>query len=346
MNMIALAINAAERTPLPDSVTLAGIDFLCGRTKRKLAAVPDSVEDKFIDSMPLFPVALHTDKANEQHYELPAEFFGLVLGPHRKYSSCLYAAANKDLGEAEAQALAETVAHADLRDGQSILELGCGWGSLTLYMAKTFPRSRITAVSNSASQRAHIEAEAVKRGLSNITVITADMNAFTTPVLHDRIVSVEMFEHMSNWRELLARVRGWLKRDGCLFLHVFTHINRSYRFDHADPADWIAQHFFTGGIMPAHDLPHRFGDLFSVEAEWRWSGTHYSRTALAWLKNMDDNDADVSRILAAVYGPDAGLWKRRWRMFFLATAGLFGHQKGEVWGVGHYRLAPVHGDAG
>lgn len=297
-------------------------------------------EQRFVEAMERFPVALHTDEANRQHYEVPPEFFMEALGPQRKYSCCLYPATGTTLAEAETLALAETVAHAAIEDGMSILELGCGWGSLSLYLAEHFPNARIVCVSNSASQRAHTLGLARIRGLTNLTVITADMNAFATDERFDRVVSVEMFEHMSNWRALLARVRDWMKPDGRLFLHVFTHKNRSYRFDRDDPADWIAQHFFTGGIMPAHDLPHRFGDLFEVEDEWRWSGTHYRRTALDWLANFDRKIDQIQPILRQVYGKDASLWQRRWRLFFLSTAGLFGHDKGEVWGVGHYRLKP------
>jgi cyclopropane-fatty-acyl-phospholipid synthase len=340
MNMIALAINAAERTPVPDSVTLAGIDFLCARTKRRLADTPVEAEEAFARSMTDFPVATHTDEANEQHYEVPAEFFALVLGPQRKYSSCLYPTESTTLAEAETYALAATVKHARIEDGQKILELGCGWGSLSLYLAQYFPTAEITSVSNSSSQREYIMQQARKRGLHNLTVITSDMNDFVAHRQFDRIVSVEMFEHMSNWRTLLERSRGWLKTDGRMFLHVFTHRDRSYRFDHADKADWIAQHFFTGGIMPAFDLPHRFGDIYRVEQEWRWSGLHYKRTALDWLANMDREHARIEPILKRVYGADAGLWRRRWRLFFLATAGLFGHDNGDVWGVGHYLLAP------
>jgi cyclopropane-fatty-acyl-phospholipid synthase len=291
-----------------------------------------------------YPVATHTDEANAQHYEVPAEFFSLVLGPQRKYSSCFYPSATTTLAEAETFALAGTCEHADIRDGQSILELGCGWGSLSLYLAEHFPAARITSVSNSASQRAYIEEQARQRGLGNLTIITADMNVFSTEEVYDRIVSVEMFEHMSNWRILLERARGWLKPDGLMFLHVFAHKNRSYRFDQSDPSDWIAQHFFTGGIMPAFDLPYRFDDIFTVEKEWRWSGAHYRRTALDWLANFDREIGRIDVILKDVYGADAALWRRRWRLFFLATAGLFGHANGGVWGVGHYLLSPQRAD--
>ncbi|AYM81487.1 class I SAM-dependent methyltransferase [Agrobacterium tumefaciens] len=340
MNMLAFAINAAERAPLTDAVTLAGIDMLCVRTKRRLANIPDDAELAFAKDMATFPIASHTDEANRQHYEVPAEFFSLVLGAQRKYSCCYYPDATTTLDEAETVALSETVAHAGLRDGMDILELGCGWGSLSLYMAGRFPNARITSVSNSASQRDYIIGCARERGFSNLSVVTADMNDFTTGNRFDRVVSVEMFEHMSNWQMLFARVRSWLQPEGRFFLHVFNHRDRSYRFDHNNPADWIARHFFTGGIMPAFDLPHRFGKIFTVEQDWRWSGLHYRRTALDWLANFDREIDRVRPILKRVYGNDARLWERRWRLFFLATAGLFGHQGGEVWGVGHYLLMP------
>ncbi|MDR6903751.1 cyclopropane-fatty-acyl-phospholipid synthase family protein [Rhizobium miluonense] len=341
MNMLAFAINAAERAPLTDSMTLAGIDFLCARTKHRLSLISRDAENTFVEAMGSFPVATHTDEANRQHYEVPAEFFSLNLGPQRKYSCCLYPAPHTTLAEAETYALAETVEHAEIEDGNSILELGCGWGSLSLYLAKQFPNSRITSVSNSASQREYILAMAQKHDLGNLTVITADMNYFTTDRRFDRVISVEMFEHMSNWRTLLERVRGWLNPHGKLFLHVFTHKDRSYRFNHQDPADWIARHFFAGGIMPAHDLPYRFANLLSVEKEWRWSGMHYRRTALDWLANFDREIDRIQPIFAKVYGRDSTLWQRRWRLFFLATAGLFGHDNGHVWGVGHYLLRPA-----
>ena len=248
-------------------------------------------------------------------------------------------AAQKDI--AEANALAETCAHADLHDGQDILELGCGWGSLSLWMAAQYPQARITAVSNSNSQRQYIMDTARARGLGNLRVITADMNAFTTEARFDRVVSVEMFEHMANWDALLGRVRDWLRPDGRLFLHVFTHVSAPYRFDTADPADWIARHFFTGGIMPSHNLAHSFPHLFQVEQDWRWDGRHYQRTARHWLENFDANAARIDVLLQGVYGAQAGLWRRRWRLFFLAVEGLFGHEDGSAWGVSHYRLEPV-----
>lgn len=340
MGFIETATRLVEATPLPDPVTRAGIEWLCARTARKLGKQPDN-EAAFADGMVDFPIAEHADLANDQHYELPPAFFGHSLGPRRKYSCCYYPTGRETLAEAEACALAETIANADLADGQRILELGCGWGSLTLTMAARFPAAQITAVSNSAPQRAHIEAEAARLGLGNITVITADMNDFDIGLRFDRIVSVEMFEHMANWTDLLARARRWLKPDGRLFIHVFTHKRQPYRFDRADRSDWIAQHFFTGGIMPSHGLIGQFGDSFHIEQAWRWNGRHYQQTANDWLARFDANRAAIDVELRAVYGADAALWGRRWRMFYLATAGLFGHAGGQEWGVSHYRLKPV-----
>lgn len=341
MSLAVVAITAAERLPLPDSALRFGIGQLVGRTRRLLASGAGPSDLEFASAMREWPIAVHTDDANAQHYELPADFFALALGPRRKYSSCLYLTADATLEEAEIAALDETCAHADIIDGQHILELGCGWGSLSLFMAERYPAARIFSVSNSASQRAHIEMERERRGLHNLTIVTADMNDFSPGETFDRIVSVEMFEHMSNWQALLARARQWLRPDGRLFLHVFSHRKTAYRFDHADKSDWIAQHFFTGGVMPSHGLVREFGESFVVEKDWRWNGRHYERTARDWLDNFDRNHDAIHSLFETTYGKDAILWMRRWRLFFLATAGLFGHASGEEWGVSHYRLRPA-----
>jgi cyclopropane-fatty-acyl-phospholipid synthase len=338
MNLAAAAAQAAERLPMPDVMTRAGIAALVGHTARRLRTAPPDADPDFAAAMQAHPIAMFPEDANAQHYEVPPAFFAEVLGPRRKYSC--YPTATTTLAEAEELALAETAAHADLADGQDILELGCGWGSLSLWMAEHFPGARVTAVSNSAPQRRHIEAEAAALGLSNLTVVTADMNSFATDRHFDRVVSVEMFEHMSNWPALLARIHTWLNPDGRLFLHVFSHRATPYRFDHTDPADWIARHFFTGGIMPSHTLIRHVAGPFALEAEWRWSGTHYARTARDWLARMDARSAAVEPVLRATYGADWQLWRRRWRLFFLATAGLFGAAGGAEWGVSHYRLKP------
>ncbi|MGI4814615.1 MAG: SAM-dependent methyltransferase [Janthinobacterium lividum] len=344
MNLIAATIRAAERLPLSDGLTLSGIDFLVGRTARKLNAAPAQADADFVTAMQAFPVAIHTDDANAQHYEVPADFFQAMLGPRRKYSCCYFDAANSTLAQAEEAALAASCEHAQLADGQRILELGCGWGSLTLWMAEHYPRAHITAVSNSASQRAYIESRLAAGGYRNVRVVTEDMNRFATDpqsAPFDRVVSIEMFEHMANWDTLLQRVRAWVAPHAKLFLHVFSHRAAPYRFDHRDPTDWIAQHFFTGGLMPSHRMIEQFSNVFQLEQQWRWDGTHYARTAQAWLDNFDEHDDSVERILAEVYGADAGLWRRRWRLFLLSTIGLFGHRHGSEWGVSHYLLSPT-----
>jgi cyclopropane-fatty-acyl-phospholipid synthase len=344
MTMISSVIRVVERAPLPDIATRHGIEYLVGRTRRRLAGASAEDEERFAGEMANHPIAEHADAANEQHYELPPEFFELTLGPRRKYSCCLYSTGNETLAQAEIAALEQTVEHAALKDGQTILELGCGWGSLTLFMAERFPSARIVAVSNSTPQRLHIEKEAAARGFANVEVVTADMNEFVPEGRFDRVVSVEMFEHMANWRDLLARVRTWLHPEGRLFVHVFSHRHNPYRFDHRDDADWIAQHFFTGGIMPSHGLIGRFPDCFTIERDWRWNGRHYARTARDWLARFDANRDRIDTLLQEVYGRDAALWRRRWRLFYLATEGLFGHAGGEEWGVSHYLLRPPLGE--
>lgn len=339
MSVVSTIIGTAERVPLPDLLIRAGVQRLCSRTAARLADADVAGDPAFAQEMAARAVAEHTEAANAQHYEVPAAFFAKVLGPNRKYSSCFYKDAASTLQEAEEEALRQTIEHADLADGQSILELGCGWGSLSLSMARLFPNADIMVVSNSASQRTHIEAEAAARGLRNLRVVTQDMNVFDPHRTFDRIVSVEMFEHMINWRALMARIRSWLAPDGRFFMHVFTHRSATYLFDRADKEDWIAQHFFTGGVMPSHHLIRQYADLFEIEKEWRWSGVHYQRTAHDWLSNFDRHRREIEPILRPVYGRGTTLWMRRWRLFFLATAGLFGYANGSEWGVSHYRMA-------
>lgn len=339
MSVVARAINAFEGAPAPDALRRAAIRFMVSGAHRALASYQG--DELFAREMSGRPIAEHVEAANEQHYELPATFFELILGPRLKYSCCLFPTGVESLAQAESLALAETCVRADLHDGQDILELGCGWGSLSLWMAEALPNARILSVSNSRAQRAYIEARALRMGLSNLAVETADMNHFQAGRAFDRVVSVEMFEHMANWRALLNRVRGWLRPEGRLFLHVFSHRSACYRFSVGDSDDWIAQHFFTGGVMPSHGLIREFSDLFEPEADWRWSGTHYARTAEHWLANFDQNTLEIAAVLRDIYGPRASLWRRRWRLFFLATAGLFGHSDGAHWGVSHHRLRPT-----
>ncbi|WP_292071607.1 SAM-dependent methyltransferase [Brevundimonas sp. UBA7534] len=337
---LSALLRSAQDAPAPDFIVRPAIAAMVAGARKTLHDAPGA-DARFAREMAERVIAEHVEAANAQHYELPAEFFRICLGPRLKYSCCLYPTGTESLAQAEEAALAETAMHAGLADGQTVLELGCGWGSLSLWMAERYPASTITAVSNSAGQRAFIEAQARERGLSNLTVLTRDMNVFDTDRRFDRIVSVEMFEHMANWRALLTRARRWLAPEGRMFIHVFSHRTTPYRFDSSDRSDFIAQHFFTGGVMPSHGLMRQYADLFEIEQDWRWSGVHYQRTALDWLANMDGQPEAVGRIMRDVYGDQAQLWTRRWRRFYLATAGLFGDSDGREWGVSHYRLRAV-----
>jgi cyclopropane-fatty-acyl-phospholipid synthase len=283
------------------------------------------------------PMAIETATANAQHYELPPAFFQRVLGPHLKYSACYFPPGTRDLGEAEAAALRLVCDRAGLEDGMSVLELGCGWGSLTLWMAQHFPGIDITAVSNSHAQRRFIEELAQARGLANVRVLTADINQFSPEHTFDRVVSVEMFEHVRNHEALFARIRSWLRPDGRLFCHVFAHREYAYPFEVTGEGDWMARLFFTGGLMPSEPLFLNYQRDLVLEAQWRLSGVHYQRTAEAWLANLDRDRAAVSALFREVYGPeDAARWLQRWRMFFMACAELFGYAGGSEWLVVHY----------
>ena len=336
-----LAIDWTEQGLLPDRVVRAGIRRLL---KQRLAEIdPGDAEataehiERFVAEMDRAPLALVPDLANEQHYEVPAAFYALALGRHRKYSACYWPVRASSLEEAEAAALAATAERAGIEDGMDVLELGCGWGSLTLYCAERYPRSRITAVSNSHSQRAYILAEAARRGLGNLEVLTEDMNRFDTPWRFDRVVSVEMFEHMRNWRALFARVHDWLKPGGRFFLHVFAHRSTPYAFEIRDDSDWMSRHFFSGGMMPSDELATRFQDRLHLVRRWRWDGTHYERTANAWLANLDARREEALTVLAGVHGTAAApQWLQRWRVFFMACAELFGYERGQQWWVSHY----------
>ncbi|MCC5870088.1 MAG: class I SAM-dependent methyltransferase [Gammaproteobacteria bacterium] len=338
---MSMIIDWAERGLIPDPLLRLGMRRLMAA--RLASESLDSVEaqhQQFQDRLADLregPLALHTDAANEQHYEVPAEFFRRVLGRHLKYSCCLWRSGVQSLDEAEAAMLALSCERAGLSDGQDVLELGCGWGSVSLWMAGQYPNSRITAVSNSAGQREFIEAQARERGLNNLQIITADMNDFAIDQQFDRVVSVEMFEHMRNYRELLRRIRGWLRPGGQLFVHIFCHREYLYPFETQGEYDWMAQHFFTGGVMPAESMLAYFQEDLSLLRQWRVDGRHYERTSNAWLARLDASRAELLQLFAEVYGEaEAARWLQRWRMFFLAVAELFGYAGGREWFVAHY----------
>jgi cyclopropane-fatty-acyl-phospholipid synthase len=334
-------IGLAERGLLPDRLIRMGIRRLCAQRLREERAGDSAMAwDRCmdgVDELRTSPVAIHTDAANAQHYELPPRFFELCLGKRLKYSSCYYPRGDETLEQAEEAMLSLYGERAQLADGQDVLELGCGWGSLTLWMAQRYPQSRITAVSNSTPQREFILARCRALGLGNVEVITQDVNRLQLPPARfDRCVSIEMFEHMRNYATLLERVASWLRADGKLFVHIFCHRELMYPFETQGEDNWMGRHFFTGGLMPSADTLLWFQNDLTIERQWRLSGTHYAKTANAWLANQDRNRDDVMRVLESAYGTQARVRHQRWRMFWMACAELFGYRDGNEWLVTHY----------
>jgi cyclopropane-fatty-acyl-phospholipid synthase len=343
--MIERLIDWTERGLVPDALLRVGIRRLLKKRLKQVdngnAEVNSERMKALLDEFSSGPIAIVPEKANEQHYEVPAELFGLTLGPRRKYSSCLWPSGIKSLAAAEEAALNETCEHAELADGMKILELGCGWGSLSLWMAEKYPEAELTVVSNSGSQRQFIEAEARKRGIDrNLRVITCDVNDFSTDQKFDRVVSVEMFEHVRNHKLLMNRISNWLQPDGKLFVHIFCHREFTYKFQDEGKSDWMSRYFFSGGIMPGDDLLAQYQDDLQLESQWRWNGLEYQKTCEAWHDNMLTNRERIMPILEQTYGvADAVRWFHRWRMFYLACSELFGFNGGNEWYVSHYLFA-------
>lgn len=334
-----------EANLIPDGLVRLGIRWYnarhLARLKRGGALARDRRREAFLKELENSPIAAVPEKANAQHYELPSEFFARVLGPHLKYSCGYWEDGQSDLGAAEANMLELSCERAQLENGQSILELGCGWGSLSLWMAEHYPDAQITAISNSKTQRAWILARAQERGLKNLEVVTVDINDFDTLHQYDRIVSIEMFEHMRNYPQLFAKIKTWLKPTGSLFVHIFGHHRDSYFFVDEHPRDWMARYFFSGGTMPAQNLlPSLSGEL-ELTQSWTTNGQHYQKTAEAWLRNMDRQRETLYPLMQQTYGKEeATRWWVYWRVFFMAVAELFGHNQGQPWQVYHYRFEP------
>ena len=329
---------------VPEPLLRAGIRAVCAmrlRQERRSVEDEQARHEALVAELRGSEIAIKTAAANAQHYEVPPALFQAVLGPHLKYSSCYWPDGVDTLGDAETAMLALTAERAELADGQDVLDLGCGWGSFSLWAAARYPASRFTAVSNSKPQKAFIEAQAAGRGITNLTVRTADVRTLLLAARgYDRVVSIEMFEHMRNYELLLRRISDWLRPEGKLFVHVFAHRHHAYPFEDAGGADWMAREFFTGGIMPSAQLLHHFQDDLQLDAEWHLAGTHYARTAEAWYENLMAKRREVLAILTGTYGAEAARRFQRWRVFFLACAELFGYRGGREWIVAHYRFAP------
>jgi len=330
-----------EKNLLPDWLVRFGIRRLLAQRVKEItprtAAEGSARKAAYVRDLDRRALAEQTDAANQQHYEVPTEFYQACLGPRLKYSGCLYPSGQETLGQAEEAMLAVYAERARIEDGQEILELGCGWGSLSLYLAETFPHARITGVSNSRTQKAFIDRTAQERGLGNLQIITCDVNDLQLSANRfDRVVSVEMFEHLKNYRLLLRRVAGWMKSGGYLFVHIFTHTAQPYHFVARDESDWMSRYFFTGGQMPSHDLLMEFQDDLKLTEDWRINGQHYQRTAEQWLQNMDSHQEELEPLFARTYGRDARKWWAYWRTFYLSCAELWGYRGGEEWIVSHY----------
>lgn len=337
-------IDLAEHKRVPDRLVRLGIKHLLKQRLGELRAddleAADVLKRALLAELHNSPIAIETAAANAQHYEVPAAFYRHVLGDNLKYSACLFAPGVQDLDSAERAMLALYLQRADLQDGQQILELGCGWGSLTLYMAAQLPRASIVAVSNSHSQRDYILAEAKRRELDNVTVLTCDVNVLELDTSFDRIVSVEMFEHLRNYGQLFTKLTSWLHADGKLFVHIFCHRNLMYPFETEGDGNWMGRYFFTGGLMPAADTLLHFQQQLSIEQQWLVNGRHYAQTAEAWLRNCDQHKADIIALFETAYGAGNGkLWWQRWRIFFMACAELFAYDNGNEWLVSHYLFA-------
>ena len=316
---------------VPEPVLRRAIRMNCARRLARERRGGRERRAEFVELLRESPIAEQVDKPNEQHYEVPADFFRLVLGPRLKYSSCWWPEGVTGLAEAEEAMLALTCERAGVEDGMEILDLGCGWGSLSLWLAERYPYARILAVSNSRTQRAYVEREARARGLKRLEVRTADANVFEPRRRFDRVVSVEMLEHVRNYEALLGRVASWLEPGGKLFAHVFAHRELTYPYE----SGWMARRFFTGGTMPSHDLFCEFQRDLRVAERWWLDGTHYARTAEAWLERMAERREDVVAVLRAAYGSEAERRYGEWRVFFLACAELWGYRGGAEWGVSH-----------
>ena len=336
-----ILIKFIELGYIPDFLVRSGIRLLLKKRLKEISSSncekADELQSSMVSMMLGSPIAVNTDSANDQHYEVPVNFYSRILGERYKYSCCLWDDDTNNLDSAEIAALKKSCERAEIRDGLKILDLGCGWGSLSLWIAENYPNCSVTSVSNSSTQRDFIVNQAITNNLSNVRVIVADMNDFDIEDKFDRIVSLEMFEHMKNYQKLYKKLSGWLVEDGLFFMHIFCHKSSPYEFLDKGVNDWMTRYFFTGGIMPSDDLPLFFQDSLTIQKRWRWNGSHYANTSNAWLKNMDQKKNELMPIIADVYGHDfSQKWWQRWRIFFMSCAELFAFNNGQEWYVAHY----------
>ncbi len=337
-------IDLAERALLPDGLIRVGIRRLLARRVRD-GARRDTTQQQvalreFVRQLRKSPIAIETDAANVQHYEVPTAFFQQVLGPRLKYSCCYYASPETGLVAAEEEMLDLFCRRAGLQDGMRVLELGCGWGSLCLWIAEKYPTCSVLAVSNSRTQREYICSRCRELGLRSVDVVTANVAEFDTPHRFDRVLSVEMFEHIRNYERLMARIAGWLDPGGKLAVHIFCHRNMAYFFETEGKDDWMGRHFFTGGIMPSQELLLHFQQDLVIEDLWTVPGIHYARTLEDWLGRCDERHGQLLPLFQSDLGLVEGKRQlQRWRMFFMACAELFAYRGGNEWFVSHYLFA-------
>ena len=335
--------SSIDKGLFPNRLLRLGARFMCFTRQRELLKKykkNEEQKDLFFQNLLSYEIAEDVSVANDQHYELPTDFFKLVLGKQLKYSSAYWEKNCKDLTEAEINSLEKSIQHAQVENGQRILELGCGWGSLSLYLAQKFPNCTITAVSNSKTQESYIKNEIEKRKLTNVTYIRSDITTLELNETYDRILSIEMFEHLTNYSKVFQKLSQWSDEQTKLFIHIFTHKDYPYQLSDNQDESWLGHHFFANGMMPSVDLFEKVQKTFKVEKQWIWPGTHYEKTANHWLKNLELNKDKVIPLFEKHYGKEESItWYNRWKVFFISCAELFGYNKGQLWGVTHYLLS-------